>query len=233
MNRLALLLLVAAIGVFAYGTVWAQRSRPEPGNLPSERREGVAEKDKTIAFENNKSAPADVYINFGADSVVNASTLGAFCDSKSTPPLNCHFVLAKNSSVDLPNPGNRYVNLAAALNAPVTCGSTKAEVIANNPVWFDIVDVSVVDGFNEKIEIDVKGSDGSTQILGPPNGKTGNQKIFGVFPFGCTICAGVKNPPCGSLGQNECHAGTESDPKPPCQYQINAPDGTIKVILQP
>ena len=39
--------------------------------------------------------------------------------------------------------------MALAFNAQVTCGSTKAEVLDNNRNWFDILDVSVVDGFNE------------------------------------------------------------------------------------
>jgi hypothetical protein len=40
-----------------------------------------------------------------------------------------------------------------AFNHPVICNATKAEVIANNPKWFDIMDVSVVDGFNNKLTL--------------------------------------------------------------------------------
>jgi hypothetical protein len=76
-----------------------------------------------------------------------------FC--KVTGQLNCEFTLAANSSRDIPNPQVKYLNMALAFNAQVTCGSTKAEVLVNNPNWFDILDVSVVDGFNEKIQINL------------------------------------------------------------------------------
>jgi len=190
-------------------------------------------KHKNVVLVNNQSSPAGVFINFGADSVINVTNLDGFCDSQSTAPLNCHHTLAANSSEELPNPDFKYVNLALAFNNPVTCGATKAEVIANNPNWYDIMDVSVVDGFNNKIEIDATARGGTTVKLGPPAGITGNQLLFGVFPFACTQCAAILNAPCGSNGPGECHAGTESNPDPPCQYQMNPTDGKIEVILQP
>src|SRR5262245_12924266 len=97
--------------------------------------------------------------------------------------------------------------MALSFNAQVTCGSTKAEVLVNNPNWFDILDVSVVNGFNEKIQVNLTPTGGSTTQLGPPVGKLGNQKVFGVFPYGCTICAGIKNAPCGDNGGGECKSG--------------------------
>ena len=83
--------------------------------------------------------------------------------------------------------------MALSFNAPVTCGSTKAEVLVNNPKWFDVLDVSVVDGFNEKIQMNLTPPGGRVIQLGPPVGKLGNQKVFGVFPYACTICAGIKD----------------------------------------
>ena len=185
-------------------------------------------KSKTVRLTNQQNAPAEVYINFAPDSVLKPSDL-PYC--KVTGPLNCQFTLAAHASQEVPNPGNKYLNMAVAFNAPVSCGSTKAEVVANNPNWYDVLDVSVVDGFNERIQMNVTPTGGKMTQLGPPVGKLGNQKVFGVFPYGCTICAGIKNEPCGDAGAGECKAGSESKPDVLCQYQMNEPQGTIEVVL--
>jgi hypothetical protein len=187
-------------------------------------------KNKQVRITNKQSVPARVYINFAADSVLKPTDL-PFC--KVTAPLNCHFTLAARSSQDVPNPQAKYLNIALAFNAEVTCGSTKAEVLVNNPSWFDVLDVSVVDGFNEKIQINLTPTGGSMTQLGPPVGKLGNQKVFGVFPYGCTICAGIKNAPCGDAGGGECKSGSESKPDVLCQYQMNEPTGLVEVLLLP
>ena len=112
----------------------------------------AADKNKTVRITNRQGTEAQVYINFAADSVLKPTDV-PFC--KVTGSLNCEFTLAANSSRDIPNPQSKYLNMALAFNAQVTCGSTKAEVLVNNPNWFDILDVSVVDGFNEKIQINL------------------------------------------------------------------------------
>src|SRR4030095_9320272 len=130
----------------------------------------AADKNKTVRITNRQETQAQVYINFAADSVLKPTDV-PFC--KVTGSLNCEFTLAANSSRDIPNPQAKYLNMALAFNAPVTCGSTKAEVLVNNPNWFDVLDVSVVDGFNEKIQINLTPTSGSTTQLGPPVGKLG------------------------------------------------------------
>jgi len=190
----------------------------------------AADKNKTVRITNRQGTEAQVYINFAADSVLKPTDV-PFC--KVTGSLNCEFTLAANSSRDIPNPQAKYLNMALAFNAQVTCGSTKAEVLVNNPNWFDILDVSVVDGFNEKIQINLTPTGGSTTQLGAPVGKLGNQKVFGVFPYGCTICAGIKNAPCGDAGGGECKSGSESKPDVLCQYQMNEPTGLVEVLLLP
>jgi len=190
----------------------------------------AADKNKAVRITNQQGTPAEVYINFAADSVLKPTDL-PFC--KATGPLNCHFTLAARSSQDVPNPQAKYLNMALAFNAEVTCGSTKAEVLVNNPSWFDVLDVSVVDGFNEKIQINLTPTGGQLTQLGPPVGKLGNQKVFGVFPYACTICAGIKNAPCGDGGPGECKLGTESKPDVLCQYQMNEPTGLVEVLLLP
>src|SRR5215470_8448841 len=166
----------------------------------------AADKNKMVRITNKQNAPAEVYINFAADSTLKPTDL-PFC--KITGPLNCQFTLSANSSQDVPNPQAKYFNMALAFNAPVNCGSTKAEVLVNNPNWYDILDVSVVDGFNEKIQMN----------LTPTSG--------------CTICAGIKNAPCGDAGAGECKKGSESNPDVLCQYQMNEPTGLVEVLLQP
>jgi len=190
----------------------------------------AADKNKSVRITNRQNVPAEVYINFADNSMLKPTDL-PFC--KVTGSLNCQFTLAANSSQDVPNPQAKYFNMALAFNAPVNCGSTKAEVQVNNPNWYDVLDVSVVDGFNEKIQINLTPTGGNTTQLGPPVGKLGNQKVFGVFPYGCTICAGIKNAPCGDAGAGECKKGSESNPDVLCQYQMNEPNGLVEVLLLP
>jgi hypothetical protein len=136
---------------------------------------------------------ADVFINFANDSVINVTTLGGFCDSQSIGSLNCHHTLAANKSEDLPNPDFKYVNLALAFNHVVDCGATKAEVIANNPDWYDIMDVSVVDGFNNKIEIDATEHGKMPVKLGDyPARRRPGRFAFSSSAF-CICCAFVRN----------------------------------------
>jgi hypothetical protein len=166
-------------------------TREQRGMGSVARPAGASDGSKTQEdrIVNNQSSAADVFINFASNSVINVTNLGGFCDSQSIGSLNCHHTLAANKSEDLPNPDFKYVNLALAFNHVVDCGATKAEVIANNPDWYDIMDVSVVDGFNNKIEIDAAEHGKMPVKLGPPAGMTGNQQLFGVFPFACTQCA--------------------------------------------
>jgi hypothetical protein len=123
-------------------------------------------------------------MNIAADSALKFGDLGALCDSQSSPPLNnCHFTIPANGSVEIPNPSFKYFNIAASFNHQVKCGSTKAELIVNNPTWYDILDVSVVDGFNNKVEIDATSAEDGTVKLGPPAGISGNQLLLGVYPL--------------------------------------------------
>jgi hypothetical protein len=192
-----------------------------------------ATKQKTVTLTNKQSVPATVNINFGADSKINADDLKGFCTSPNGSNLNCQLTLKSNESKQLPNASFKYVNMTLAFNALVGCNATKAEMTINNPDWYDVLDVSVVDGFNEKIQMNVTPTGGQTTILGPPNGKLGNQKVFGVFPYGCDLCAAIKGPPCGNAGLEQCKGGTEHKPDVICQYQMNENTGAVEVILLP
>jgi len=194
----------------------------------------AAAKQKRVVVKNQQATAVTASISFGADSEVNAQTLGTFCKS-STGKLNCVFDVPANGNKEIPNFGFKYLNMAVAFKANVGCGSTKAEVTVNNPKWYDVMDVSLVDGFNEKVQINVTPTGAKTVVLGPPKGKSGNQQVFGVFPEGCDVCVERRNPPCGySKGKSsECKSGTEMQPGVICQYQDNSNAGTIEVILVP
>jgi hypothetical protein len=198
--------------------------------LVGEVVECTSKKNKTVRITNRQSAQAEVYINFSDISQLKPSDLPFLLV---TGPLNCQFTLAANSSQDIPNPAAKYLDMALAFNAPVRCGSTKAEVLVNNPAWCDIEDVSVVDGFNEKIQMNLTPTGRTLVQLGPPVGQLGNQNVFGVFPYGCTTCVGILNPPCGNDGVAQCKSGSEHNPSSLCQYQMNETTGLVEVLLLP
>ncbi len=171
----------------------------------------------SVSIENRRAVDTTVFVAFGADSVVNGDTWD-FC---SGDELSCSFPLAGNTTKPLPTPNGAYLNATFSFGQPVGCNTTKAEFNINNPKWYDVLDVSLVDGYNDPIQISVTptGDAKATQI-GPPVGKEGNENVFGVFPYGCDICVERQNPPCGiSKGKSGCKEGTQYDPKVPCQWQ--------------
>jgi len=171
----------------------------------------------TLSVANQTDSDATVYLAFGANSVVLPTSQGwSFCAATSN--LTCSFKLGAHQSQDLPLAG-QYLNVTLAFNAGVGCGSTKAEININNPSWYDILDVSLVDGYSNKITI-TTGSESGATTIGPPVGQTGNEKVFGVFPYGCDICVERQAPPCGiPTGKTGCKGGTQYKPDVACQYQ--------------
>jgi len=83
-----------------------------------------------VRITNQQGTPAEVYINFAADSVLKPTDL-PFC--KVTAPLNCHFTLAARSSQDVPNPQAKYLNMALAFNAEVTCDRPRPRFWSTTP----------------------------------------------------------------------------------------------------
>lgn len=177
----------------------------------------------TVVFE------GAVYVSFGADSVVQPADWQSLCAI--TGPLNSRCAL-KGATV-LPVRG--YLNATFAFGAPVGCGSTKAEVNINNPKWFDVLDVSLVDGASNAVGI-VYTAPGSAPVQLGPNVRGDNSKVFGVFPLGCDICTARQNPPCGiAPGKDGCKKGTQYKPDVPCQVQgtIKGGGGTVVVSALP
>lgn len=183
----------------------------------------------TVSVGNDTDADATVYLAFGANSVVlPASTGWSFCVATSN--LTCGFKLAAHQAQELPLAG-QYLNVTIAFDAGVGCGSTKAELNVNNPAWYDTLDVSLVDGFSNRIAI----TSDATKI-GPPVGRNGNEKVFGVFPYGCDVCVARQAPPCGiAPGGSGCKIGTQYKPDVACQFQGSVMGGgaVVRVALVP
>lgn len=179
----------------------------------------------SVTVENATKKATTVYVTFGSDSVVLPASW-TFCANSTT--FSCTFPLAPSSKQALPAAG-KYLNITVSFDAPATCGNTKAELNVNNPNWFDVTDVSLVDGFSNFVIVDANG----TKII--PHGKSGNEKAFGVYPLGCDGCTTRVAPPCGfPAGTSDgCKAGTQYKPDVPCQYQgpNKGGGGTILVSL--
>lgn len=179
----------------------------------------------TVSVKNDTDADTIVYVAFGSNSVVLPSSAGwSFCAATSN--LTCSFKLQAHTSQDLPLAG-QFLNATMAFGAGVGCGSTKAEMTVNNPKWYDVLDVSLVDGFSNKISIAV----GDT-MLGPPVGRDENEKVYGLFPYGCDICVARQSPPCGiPVGKAGCKGGTQYAPDVPCQFQGPTMGGGSAIVV--
>ena len=180
---------------------------------------------------NGQTDTVDVYVSFGSDSKITADDW-SFCSGSG---LNCSFSLAGNTTKAMPNPSGKYLNATFSFGAEVGCGVTKAEVNINNPSWYDTFDVSLVDGYSDSIEMAYTPLSGKAVTLGPPNGETGNEKVYGLFPYGCDICVERQNPPCGiSKGKTGCKTGTQYKPDVPCQVQgsTKGGGGSLQVTLK-
>jgi hypothetical protein len=170
-----------------------------------------------------------VYLTFGSDSVIQASSWSGFCTV--TAPLACNFALT--DSKVLPNAAGAYLNMTLAFGGPVGCGVTKAELNLNNPKWYDTLDVSLVDGYSGIVEIYYTPPGGSMVKLAP-NGQTGNEKALGIYPYGCDLCVTNSMGTCGiPIGSAGCKGGTQYNPDVACQYQgaVMGGGGTVNVIL--
>lgn len=176
----------------------------------------------SLLIANQTTNDTTVYVSFGADSKITTKDW-TFCKGRG---LTCNFPLKGSTSITMPNPRGVYTNATFAFGAPVGCGATKAEVNINNPTWYDTLDVSLVDGYSNNLQIRAAPTKGSPILLGPVMAKSGNAKLLGVFPYGCDICVARQNPPCGlAKGTRGCKAGTQYNPKPPCQWQGSVKGG--------
>jgi hypothetical protein len=186
-----------------------------------------ASSPSTVVVFNDAPDDTIVSIAFGSTSIVTGGW--AFCNDGGS---GCVFPLKARAKQALPLNG-QYFNATIAFGAPtVGCGSTKAEININNPKWYDITDVSLVDGYSNGIVIEVTDASGLTK-LGPPVGRTGNEKVFGLYPLGCDICVARDQPSCGmSKGKDGCKTGTQYNPDVPCQYQGPTMSGGSSIVVK-
>jgi hypothetical protein len=180
----------------------------------------------SVQVFNSTDTQTTVYVSFGADSAI---TSWSFCPV--TSRLNCQFTLPAQGSINLPLEG-KYLNATLSFNQEVACGVTKAELNLNNPSWFDILDISLVDGFSTKVSMTVSDTSG-THTLGPVVAEKGNEKAFGVYPYGCDICIEKQKPPCSiPTGKEGCKTGPDQyHPDVPCQYQGSIKGGGTAVTV--
>jgi hypothetical protein len=208
----------------------SKRSEPKPRFTS---RVETVRSGTTLQIENGTKKPVKVYVNFGSDSKVTQSDWSPFCTGSR---LSCTFSLV--GSIPLPL-GGKHLNATISFGAPVGCGSTKAELNLNNPKWYDTYDVSLVDGYSNKIRIDLFVARDPKPVLtaGPPLGATGNEKVYGLYPLGCDICTASKNPPCGGeKSSGPCKSGSQYKPDVPCQVQgkkMGGGDGLLRITLVP
>jgi hypothetical protein len=174
----------------------------------------------TAKVTNASGAPISMPIKFGAGTKAHP-----FCGGAS-----CVVPIPDKVTINIPT-GGKYLNATLAFDAPVGCGATKVELDLNNPKWFDIVDVSLVDGWNRPVEVALKDPSG-TQKIGPVESALGNEKAFGVYPLACDICVERQKPPCGyEPGKTGCKSGTQYKPDVPCQYQGTVMGGGTSVLV--
>jgi len=176
-----------------------------------------------VTVINGTTAATTVYVAFGSDSAIRT---WPFCQTDAGFG-GCVFPLVAGASRGLPV-GGKYLNATVSLGGN-GCNATKAEINLNNPAWTsDTADVSLVDGYSNKLSIQVVrgASDGGVLQLGPPLGKDGNAHVFGLFPYGCDVCVARQAPPCGITpcgsptdgGACGCKAGSQYNPAVPCQW---------------
>jgi hypothetical protein len=167
----------------------------------------------TLTVHNQTKKDTVVYVAFGANSVVLPASW-PFCTASAK--LNCSFKLGAELTQEMPLSG-QYLNATFAFDASVGCGATKGEMNVNTSNASDTFDISLVDGFSNNMTIQIENG-ASKKLLGPLNGAKGNERLDGVFPLGCDLCVAQQVRSC-SIVPATCKAGTQYDPKPPCQYQ--------------
>lgn len=188
----------------------------------------------SLEIENKSGKSVQVYVAFGSNSTVTPKSPGwNFCLQYQTYPMVCDFPLTGIQALPL---AGIYFNATISFGGPVTCGTTKAEFDLNSTTWYDTMDLSLVDGFNASLGIEVRGpNDAGPVTLGPVLHERGNERAFGVYPLACDICVSRQKPSCGyKRGPSpECKKGTQANPDVPCQYQgaaMNGVDTAVKLV---
>ena len=133
----------------------------------------------------------------------------------------CRAVLTFRRVARRPSARARLSNRSRADSGPDTttcCGALSLDRVSSSPT--------------ASIRARTAAADAAIGVLGPPVGPTGNEKVFGVFPFGCDICVARHSPPCGiKPGKEGCKTGSQYKPDVPCQYQGTVLGGGTAVTI--
>jgi len=187
----------------------------------------------TVDFKNNTGQDMDLYVKpFLTDGSASEQIIKAWTACKWVDWVKgCHITIGNGKTITVPNPTGAHLNITSSLGGWPGLNHTEIETNVNNGE-FSNVDVSLVDGFNYNAYIDKIVGSVVTTIAGPTNGAHDNKSVTGVFPWGCSTCAGG---PGGAVQPDgNCKDGTESDPKPvPCQIKIGAGTFTVRATFSP
>jgi hypothetical protein len=204
-------------------------------------------KDITVKLINSQQKTAKVSINFGAYPP-NMSQRRAEVKSQFqrictnwTDEWSCNFDLTPSSKgITLPN-DKKWYNMSIAFNAPgnvIRCLATQAEYNVNVSPGGDSFNISLVNGYNEPIQMTFQPDRGPIlQTDVPVNAigtMSGNERKLGVFPSGCSLCTFRDNPPRREQDPNcpdynndwttGCKAGgrdRENNPDVKCQFNLD------------
>lgn len=216
----------------------------------------------SLQFTNSTGNAVTAYLTLGADSAGRISDVRLMDGSNQvtignvTPDnLQGSFTLQPNQSVTWNSFNGGRASGSITFRAPPQsckidggpCGVTKGEFGINIPGGGgEAVDISSVDGINVIMSMDLSNGGGTAWPSGP-NGQvarnsgtlTGDKAAWGVFPYRCSICAGIGNAPAqcdnplGPANQSYCKDGTESDPQPVrCQLNRTGAGGTVKFAFE-
>ena len=213
----------------------------------------------SLQFTNETGSPVTAWLTLGANSAgrVENVTLVDGSTGQHVPlsgsGLQGSFTLQGHQTVSWNSFNGGVAAGAVTFRAPPQscstsggpCGVTKGEFAIN--IGHEAVDISSVDGINAIMAMDLSDG-GATPWPSNPNGGhvaqnsgtlAGDKHAWGVFPYRCTLCAGIGDAPsttCNPLGpamQSYCKDGTEANPQPVmCQLNRTGAGGTVKFIFK-
>jgi hypothetical protein len=200
----------------------------------------------TFKMTNTTSAAVTVYMHFaavGGACPASNPPLGpgdvSFCENISG--LTCNFQLdaagGATATRTFPTIANRCLSGTFSFGLEVSCASptgvTGAEYSLNVASGFQqTLNISLVNGWNHDIQMDVSSPGGIDTTLGPTTGLD-TTDVVGVYPNGCDLCQSRQSPPCPGLfpaltpgSSNGCNGADV-----PCQLNPVPAGSTVEVKL--
>jgi hypothetical protein len=199
------------------------------------------------AVKNESGKSTTVWASFSPDSKVTREDWISFCKPVTS---GCMFHLGVDEIRYLQTSG-KFLSVNLSFGQPGSCegtGVTLGEMSLNTSNNHDTVDISMVNGWNVDIKIDIAPKNAPKDAsfgglgavtLGPTDGPDSGALRLGVFPNGCDICVARQKPPCpwqtpcgtpdGGGVACGCQGGTQYNPSPVCQEQIS--QGSLVTVV--